>query len=106
MSEEAADTNGGGVRFTAKEMFAKIDGTLARIENKLDGKADVSAVERLTGRVEALETARVELAAADKALSQDAKNALAQRQWRWPVVISSINVVLFAVAMFQGIHGL
>lgn len=52
-----SDIQGGEIRYTAKELFAKIDAKLDLVVDTLASKADHDALVELTGRVAVLEAA-------------------------------------------------
>lgn len=57
----------GTVRFTVKELFARIDAKLDTLASVLDAKADHAALEALALRVDVLEKDRDERAGASRA---------------------------------------
>jgi hypothetical protein len=78
MSEAAGEN--GTIRFTVKELLAKVDVKLDAISGKLDAKADAHDVHALDARVGALEKEAAEVRIVAEALSSDKKNRFSKTE--------------------------
>ena len=89
-----SNSNGGGVRYTTREMFDKIDHKLDELNEKLDQKADIKKVDEIGARVGSLEKAKEIYDARAAVYTERAKSATDWRRWALPTSLTTVYTVL------------
>lgn len=83
----------GGIKFTIKELLSDVRAAIARIEAKLDTKADVASLQNASERLAILERAAWQSAADIHYHTQSHGNLLASRRAIIPVLIGAVGVI-------------
>ena len=93
------------IKITVKEMFDTIQHQLTAIETKLDRKVDLQEFTELQNQVRRLEGADAKRSAVEAALLSKGAVALEAKRWRYPVVLSAVNIaIIFAELLHATIH--
>lgn len=98
MSQPEAEN--GTIRFTVKELLAKVDVKLDAISGKLDAKADAHDLHALDARVVALEKEASEVRVVANALQTEKKNRFTRAEkvglFGFAAVTTGLNVLALA----------
>ena len=98
MSEPIGEN--GTIRYSVKELLAKVDVKLDQISGKLDAKADAHDVLALDGRVAALEKEASEVRVVATALQAEKKNRFTRAEkiglFGFAAVTTSLNILALA----------
>lgn len=92
------------LKFTVKEMFDQIRGQLAQIDAKLSHKAEQSVVDIIQRDVELLKVAELKRVAVEATLAAKGADAVLERHWRVPVLLSVLNIGLIVAEVLLGLR--
>jgi hypothetical protein len=100
-----SEMENGSIRFTVKELLAKVDVKLDAISGKLDAKADAHDVHALEARVGLLEKEADEVRVVAEALRDEKKDRFTRTEKLLGLTYFALNLVIGVAALGPDIIG-